>query len=355
MRECPVRRFAVVALLVALAPPLVAQSNTAEMLQRAKRLYGEVEVEQALVILHQIISPASPFVVSPEQRVEAYKYLGASLALQPGAAKRDSAVTYFRAALERDPFVDLDPRSFSPAQLSTFADARNRTFAAAVRPAHEDTLVPGGRQVTFQALTTHRAQLTVELRSAAGARRVLYDGENDGLREVQWDGLLSDGSLAPAGRYELAAVGGSRLVQLVDTASTYLDVVWLHPALEDTLPDLGAADLLPEQYPASVATGNLLKGLAVAAGALLTQTALASSGLGGGNALLSGAVAGAGVLTGIVSFSVRQRHRDIPANIAENARRRTARETANLGVRQRNADKLRQTRLAIGSASGGAR
>jgi hypothetical protein len=184
---------------------------------------------------------------------------------------------------------------------------------------------------------------------------VLYDGDNDGLREVRWDGLVSDGSLAPADRYQLDVIGESRLLRLTDTASTYLDVTWLHPVLEDTLPALAAGDLLPEQYPASVATGNLLKGLAVAAGALLTQTALASSSLGGGNALLSGAVAGAGVLTGIVSFSVRQRHRDIPANIAENARRRAERETANLGVRQRNADKLRQTRLAIGSASGGVR
>lgn len=350
------RRSVVIGLLLlALAPPLAAQSNTAEMLQRAKRLYGEVEVEQALGILRQIISAASPYVVSPEQRVEAFKYLGASLALQPGSAKRDSAVTYFRAALERDPFVDLDPQSFSPGQLSAFADARNRTFAAAVRPLQGDTLVPGSGHITVQALTTHRAQLRVELRSAAGARRTLYDGENEGLREVRWDGLLGDGSLAPAGRYELDVIGTSRLVQLTDTASAYLDVTRLHPPLEDTLPSIAAADLLPEQYPTSVATGSLLKGLGVAAGALLIQTALPSSGLGSGNALLSGAVAGAGVVTGVVSFSIRQHNRNIPANIAENARRRAARETANAGIRERNGEKLRQTRLVVAAATGGAR
>jgi hypothetical protein len=349
------KRLAAVAFLLLLAAPLAAQGNTAEMLQRARRLYENLEVEQALVILQQVISPASPFVVSSEQRVEAYKYLGASLAFQRGAVKRDSAITYFRAALERDPFVDLEPQNFNPAQLGAFAEARKQIFAAAVRPARADTLTPGSSQVTIQALTTHAARMHVELHATGGARRVLYDGDNDGLREVRWDGLVSDGSLAPADRYQLDVIGESRLLRLTDTASTYLDVTWLHPVLEDTLPALAAGDLLPEQYPASVATGNLLKGLAVAAGALLTQTALASSSLGGGNALLSGAVAGAGVLTGIVSFSVRQRHRDIPANIAENARRRAERETANLGVRQRNADKLRQTRLAIGSASGGVR
>jgi hypothetical protein len=349
------RLLSVVLLLLALAPPLAAQSNTAEMLQRAKRLYGDVEVEQALAILRQIISPASPYVVSPEQRVEAYKYLGASLALQPGPAKRDSAVVYFRAALERDPFVDLDPQRFSPGQLSAFADARNRTFACAVRPVRGDTLVPGSSGITIQTLTTHRAQLRVELRSAAGARRTLYDGENEGLREVSWDGLLGDGSLAPPGRYELDVIGASRLLQLTDTATAYLDVAHLHAPLEDTLPAFAAGDLLPEQYPTSVATGSLLRGLGVAAGALLIQGALPSSRLGSGNALLSGAVAGAGVVTGVVTFSLRQHNRSISANIAENTRRRAARDGENAGIRERNEAKLRQTRLAIAAATGGAR
>jgi len=349
-----VRRLAASALLlVALVPTLPAQSNTAEMLQRARRLYEEVEVEQALVILRQIISPASPFVVSAEQRVDAYKYLGAALALQQGPAKRDSAVTYFRAAIERDPFVDLEPQNFSPGQLGAFADARSRTFAAAVRPLRDDTLAPGSGQITIQTLTTHRARLTVEMRSPSGARRVLYDGENDGLREVRWDGLLGDGSLAPAGRYELDVIGTSRLVQITDTASVYLDVAHLHPPLEDTLPSFTPGDLLPEQYPLSVATGSLLKGLGVAAGALLVQNVLASRDLGAGSAVLSGAVAGAGALTGVVSFSLRQRSRGIPANIAENAQRRTSRETQNAGIRERNTETLRQTRLAIAPAGGG--
>ena len=350
------RRLAAIALcLLALAPPLAAQSNTAEMLQRAKGLYEQVEVEQALVLLRQIISPASPYVVSPEQRVEAYKYLGASLALQQGQVKRDSAVTYFRAALERDPFVDLEPQSFSPGQLAAFAEARNRTFAAAIRPPRLDTLVPGTGQITLQALTTHVARLRVELRAADGASRVLYDGENDGLREVRWDGLLGDGALAPAGRMELDVIGESRLVRLTDTATVYLDITRLHPPLEDTLPLLGTGDLLPEQYPTSVATGNLLKGLGVAVGALFIQAALSSGDLGGGSLLLSGAVGGAGALTGILSFSARQRDRGIPANIAENARRRADREGRNVAIRERNAERLRQTRLLVAPATGGAR
>jgi hypothetical protein len=350
-----VRRIAGVALWLLAAPPLAAQSNTAEMLQSARQAYENLQVERALGILRQVVSPSSPYVVSPDQRVEAYKYLGAALALQAGAVKRDSAVTYFRAALERDPFVDLEPQRFSPAQLAVFADARNRTFAVAVRPPGTDTLVPGSGQMTIQALTTHAAALRAALRSPSGASRVLYDGDNDGLREVRWDGLLADGSLAPTGRYELDVVGESRRLRLTDTVVVYLDVVRLHPPLEDTLPDFGPGELLPEQYPTSVATGNLLKGLAVAGGALVVQAVIPSRTLGSGSALLSGGVAGAAVLTGVVSFSVLQHHRAIPANIAANAQRRAERGAQNAAIAERNAERLRQTRLLVAPASGGMR
>src|SRR5207247_2292682 len=82
-----------------------------------------LEVERALPLLRQIISPNWPFEVTRDQRVDAYKYLGACLAV---AGKRDSAVLYFRAAIERDPFTDLDPSLFTPAQLATFGEARRR-------------------------------------------------------------------------------------------------------------------------------------------------------------------------------------------------------------------------------------
>ncbi len=352
MRRQPERRLAGVALWLLLAPPLAAQSNTAGELARARRYYEDLQVDQALAVLRQIVSPSSQYVVTTEQRVEAYKYLGATMALQQGQLKRDSAIMYFRAALERDTFVDLEPQSFSPGQIAAFAQARNQLFVVAVRPVLLDTVVPGTGRTTFQALTTHGAGLRVELRGPAGSR-VVYDGDNDGLREVSWDGLLGDGALAPAGRYQLDAIARSRLLSLVDTATAYLDVGWLHGPLQDTLPALGADQLLPEQYPTSVATGNLLRGLGVAAGALLIQAVLPSGELGGGSALLSGAVAGAGALTGIVSFSARQRNRAIPANIAENERRVAERDSTNAAIRQANAEKLRAALLVIAPAGGG--
>src|SRR5256886_9577096 len=37
--------------------------------------------------------------------------------------------SFFRAAIERDPFTELDPNLFTPAQLATFGEAQRRTFA----------------------------------------------------------------------------------------------------------------------------------------------------------------------------------------------------------------------------------
>jgi hypothetical protein len=347
------RAAALLALTVA-AQPLRAQSNTAEMLQRAIRLYEEVEIEQSLVILRQIISPQSPYVVSPEQRVEAYKYLGAALALQAGPAKRDSAITFFRAALERDPFTDLDPRTFSPVQVQVFSTARDRTFAVGLKPTATDTLDPRTERLRLRALTSHRGQLRVELRSGGVVRRVIFDGANAGLREIDWDALLADGRLVPAGRYEIVALGASHLITrpdtLRDSTRVFIELVHLHEPLTDTLPVLQGTDLLPEEHPASAAASDLLKGVAAAGGAILMQTVLSSGELGRGSS--GSVVAGAGVGVGVIAFFARQRNRSIPANIAENARRQAAREQRNTTIRAANADILRETRLVVLPAAG---
>jgi hypothetical protein len=339
----------------AAAGALGAQSNTAEMLQRAIRLYENNEVEQALVILNQIISPQSPFVVSNEQRIAAYRYLGASLALQRGEAKRDSAVQYFRAALERDPFTDLDPQSFSPSQLAVFGRARDATFAVGIRTVEPDTVDPRSERIRLRVLSTHQAHLRLEIREAGVTRRVVFEGENVGLREIEWDGLTDDGRLLPAGRYELRLLGESRRITmpapLRDSTRAYFDLSWDHPALEDTLPELGEQDLLPAQYPRSAATSDLLRGAGVAAGALVVQALLSGSDLGG-NRTAAGVVVSTGLGVGIGAFFYRNSHRDIPANIAENDRRQAERAQANGDIGGRNEVKLRETKLVIGPAAG---
>ena len=243
----------VLAAALGAAAPLRAQGNTAEELQRAIRLYENVEIEQSLVILNQIISPQSPYVVTEQQRVTAYKYLGAALALQRGLPKRDSAVRYFRAALERDPFTDLDPQSFSPAQLAVFGAARGATFAVGLKPVEVDTVDPRIQRFRFRALSTHNSRLRMEIRTPDDrVQRVVYTGDNSGLREVEWDGVTDDGRLLPAGRYELVLLGTSREIvtpqPAQDSARVFFRLDWLHAPLEDTLPTLQASDLLPERW-----------------------------------------------------------------------------------------------------------
>jgi hypothetical protein len=126
------RAVVIAVLLVLLAGRAHAQDTTqdttAATLRRARDLYEQLELERALPLFREIVSPAWTFDVTAAQRVEANLYLGAGLVL---LGARDSAVTHFRAALERDPFADLDPSRFTPAQLDAFQAARRAVFRMA--------------------------------------------------------------------------------------------------------------------------------------------------------------------------------------------------------------------------------
>src|SRR5437879_7699172 len=201
--------------MTAASPAISAQTPTADVLRQAQELYEKLEIERALPLLRQIVSPGWTSEVTQDQRVQAYTYLGASLAL---LGARDSALLYFRGAIERDPFSDLDARRFTPAQLALFQQARRLTFAVAARPGAAARVDPRTQPATFTVVTTHTASLRVALRPAdeKGAVELFHD-VNDGLREVRWDGLLPDGRLAPPGRYALGGVGRSQLLARSDS------------------------------------------------------------------------------------------------------------------------------------------
>ena len=343
-------RVALVALLLAAPAAGAAQSTTSEMLDRAVRYHAELDVERELVILRQIVSPNSPFIVTQAQRGLAYKYLGAALVVRGQA---DSGILYFRAAIERDPFTDLEPQKFTPKELAAFGEAKRLTFAVGVRPVTPDTLDPRTERLTFTVLSTHAAALRVELRATgASAALPLYAADNDGPRELQWDGLLGDGRLAPPGRYELLVTGQSRLNQRGDSTRLYFSLEHDHLPLEDTLPALRPDQLLPEQQPPGLARGALLKGFGLAAAALLIPRLLANGDVEGGGRTLAAGMAGAASAAGVAGFVYRQRHREIPANVAANGRRRADRATANAAILQRNGERLAETRLVIGPAAG---
>src|SRR5688572_14735354 len=94
-------------LLLAAPAAVFGQGSTADQLRRAVDMYNNFNIEGARPILQQIISPSNVMRVEPEERVTAYKYLGASFAVLD---KPDSAAIFFTAALDFDPFTDLDPR-----------------------------------------------------------------------------------------------------------------------------------------------------------------------------------------------------------------------------------------------------
>jgi len=338
-----------VAIAAGAAPALAAQGSTAELLGQAHQFYERLEVERALPLLRQIISPNWPFEVTRDQRVDAYKYLGACLAV---AGKRDSAVLYFRAAIERDPFTDLDPSLFTPAQLATFAEARRRTLAVAVRPVQRGRVDPRTARVTFTVVATHPALVDVKLSAiGAGSPLSLFQGTMDGVREIAWDGLLADRRLAPAGRYTLGVVGRSRVTGASDSARVYFDLRHEVAALEDTLPGLDRRAVLPERISVDAARRDVAKGLGVAAAALLI-TGAANGDLGAGERGGADVIAAAAAVTGVVAFLVHRRHGAIPENVAANARRRVERDSANARVRGRNADRIAATVLLVSPAAG---
>jgi len=329
--------------------PLAAQGGTAELLGQAHEFYERLEVERALPLLRQIVSPSWPFEVTREQRVEAYKYLGACLTL---AGKRDSAVLFFRAAIERDPFTELDPNQFTPAQLATFGEAQRRTFAVAVRPVQPARVDPRTARVTFTIVATHAALVDVRLSGVgAGPPLSLFQSTMDGVREITWDGLLRDRRLAPQGRYALAVAGRSRLTGASDSARVYFDLRHEVEALEDTLPDLDRRALLPERMSPEAARRDVGKGLGVAAAALLIAGA-ATGDLGGGARGEADVVAATAAVTGVVAFFVHRHHGAIPENVAANVRRRAERDSANASVRGRNADRIGATVLLVSPAAG---
>lgn len=338
-----------IALVSAASPPIVAQTPTADQLHQAQALYEQLEIERAVPLLRQIVSPGWTSEVTLNQRVQAYTYLGASLAL---LGARDSALLYFRGAIERDPFTDLDARRFTPAQLGLFQQARRLTFAVAARPVAAARVDPRTQRATFTIVTTHSASLRVTLQLVDRPTAVeLYHGANDGLREVSWDGLLG-GRLAPPGRYALAAFAQSELLHRSDSMSVYFTVSHDAPPLEDTLPDLTPAELLPERVEGGAGRGDLIKGLVVAAGAVTASTVVANGQVGRGGRVLAVVVGGTAGVAGIAAI-VRTRHaRDLPANVAENGRRRAARAAGNADIARRNSVRVGETVLIISPAAG---
>jgi hypothetical protein len=340
-------------LLVFLASALfagwaAAQDSTRAVLARARAHYERLEVEQALPLFRQVISPQWTAPVTPAQRAEAFKYIGATLVIQ---GQRDSGVVYFQAALARDPFTDLDARTFTPAQTAAFAAARQTMFAVGARPVTPARVSLRTDQVHFTIVTTHSADILARLsRVDSSTTFVILQGGNDGVRDVLWDGLTPRGAIAAPGRYALDVVATSRLLSIPDSVRVYFDLRVETPPLEDTLRALPPATLLPEHKSQSGAWGDLGKGLALGGGVLLLSRGLRDDRLSAGTDARPAIVASAAALSGVVAFLWGRAHSRIDANIAANRLVRTTHDSTNAAIRARNGERLARPVLVIAPA-----
>jgi hypothetical protein len=334
--------FAAIA-LATVARPVAAQSSTAESLAQATKLYEDLQVERALVLLRQVISPSSPFEVSREQRVQAYVYLGASLAI---LGMRDSSVAYFRAALERDPFTDLDPSRFTERERAAFGEARQRTLAVAARPLAPRRIDPRTDAIPMAIVSTHDAAVHAEIVAAGDTNGVaVFDRQSEGVRELAWNARLASGRIAPPGRYWLV-VRARDNAGVTDSSSVSFELSHDLPALEDSLPALTGAQLMPERWPRSSAARQFAKGVTFALGGLAISS-LGKSRLSSSGRPLGTCIAIAGVATGVAGAFDRIKHPLNQVAVAENRRRREALAEKNAGIATRNAARLSLLRIIV--------
>lgn len=343
------RALVALAAVCALARPLAAQRTPGEVLTRGVILYEELQLERAVTLLREVVSPSSA--ATEAERAQAMKYLGAAFAL---LGQRDSAIAHFRRTLERDPFVDLDPAVFTAQERQLFAIARQRTFVVGVRALSDTAFVPGQGGVSLRFVTTQRARVQAIVRRAGEEAPVAeFRWTAEGASASPWDGLDQKGERLPSGRYQLDVTATATTDSASDTLLLRFDVAYDHEALEDSLV-FDATSLLPERRPPSIARSRLASGLAVAAFAVAVPSVIGNGDLGGTrkHALVMASVSASG---GIATFLFLRRGSGIPANVLENARRREEHVRLNREIRDRNAARLAAARMIITPVSGESR
>jgi len=348
------RRLSFVALAGLLATRAHAQNPTEDAIKQGIAAYENFQVERARPLFKQIISPGYPYQVTDSQRVTAYKYLGASYAVLSIA---DSAITYFSAALDYDPFTDLDAANFSASELGPFAIAKTKVFKIGIRPIYSAVVNPrvDSTAYVFQLVSTHKARMTVELirQPDGNLKESLFDGDADGPRPIKWDGLMrsTGGKIADSATYILrvsatdAGLPAGQAAGPAITSTLFLKVEHSYEPLEDSLPTLTDSMLLADRIPSAAPWFDLAKGVMVGVAAYAFPAVLLSSDVSWQVHAIVGSVAG--IASGAGSFLYRSKKREIPGNVTENRRRQQQRADFNAGVKARNDQRIARTKLII--------
>jgi hypothetical protein len=330
-----------------------AQAAAAQLLARAETLYNNSSIEAARQLFVQVTNYKGA--VTTAQRVDAYKYLGASYAV---LGVKDSAASYFVAALDIDPFTTLES-TFGGDEQAAFSSARKTIFKAAIDTISQKAIDPQSSKTdssiyTFRIVTTHSAKVTVDLllRSDSSKQQILYSGNNDGARDIPWNGLIL-AQRADSGIYELRVTAIDPATPLTpDKPSVLFRVSHVYEPLETPLPPITAADTLVSQNGKMAPVWDFLKGMSIATvAATLPAVALNKGTLPDKTTHMAVGV-GLGVIAGSAAALFGSSHPNNPTAVAENERRKRQHDAFNAAVDRRNRARLARTILVIRPLTG---
>jgi hypothetical protein len=337
-----------------------------DVIADAVKAYQVSNFEQAKLLFNTVLTTKQQ--VTAEQKVTAYTYLGAYWSLQSPTDKvvpKDSANTYFLAALDNDPFTNLDPNVFFGDEQAAFALAKTLIFRVGMEPMHPQNLNPNPAvrdtiptTYNFRVVTTHVGTVNPRIRLAADPNanakaEDLPPVRNDGISNIAWNGLIN-GVRADTGVYEILMTAvdnqGKR-----DSVKQRFRIEQVHAALEDTLPDfkdvaVAPSDTLKSRRSGSIPYTNGAKGLLVSllAGSLpfITFPQTSRSTMSSWTSHMAiGAVLG--IAAGAAGGFYANSHREDARAAAENTRRKQVRADFNAAVRAKNQERMSRTILVI--------
>jgi len=269
-----VRTLLAFVVTVVLVPTGLTAQTPTDLVARAVRAYGDVDLEGAVGFLRRW--QASPAAASAplEQRRRVLTYLGAAETLR---GNPDSAASAFERLVELDPRARMDELIFPPEVTTRFEAVRARTKVVAASVAPTTEITPAGERFAAWLFGSSPHQLRVALRRAEGAPvRAIYSGLVGDSLLVRWDGRDSSGAWVASGPYILEAfsavtAGGppQRVLQVpLEITVQGGDTVPTPPSPPDSL-------LLPDRRGAGPGMEALFGGLVAGVGVALLPPLLA--------------------------------------------------------------------------------
>jgi len=331
-----VRQVLALALLV-LAVPIGVGAQQHPDVRRARQLYEELDLSQAIVAARRALN--SPLI--REDRILTWELLGFSYGALDSTAR---AVEAFRELIFLDPDREPDVNMVSPRITSLYASALGQVLVVR-RVRMDGTTFVAGQGAAAIAFEASRSARTVTRVIGDGVDMLIDSQLVTGPGVVFWRGLDEAGEPVPPGQYQvvITAIEGRNEFG----APLIVDVA--HGSL-DTLPHLSSLPGYTEQ-PEFVSPPRNWRpmGIAVLFAGLAAGASIALE-----NPDLSGSprneLAGAGVLALGVGLALSLKRPDpqpVQANIRYNRLLREQLAARNLEIANENAMRRRQIELTI--------